>query len=237
MSENGKKVSSNKILSSLIPVIIFIVYTVITFIIWGDDKETGFWIGWVFGLIATGVTTAMPYLMVKSGKEVKSILDGFSVHFVTLCYFGAALVLGLLCMILNDNAVTLQIILQVILHAAYAFFMIASFMGKNIISGIEKEQKEKVYFVKSIAADLGLVAGKVQDPELKKKVEKIAEIARFSDPMSNQTLAGLEATISTKVEELKDAVADGKSIEEIGAIVDRIEEKFLERNEKCKLLK
>lgn len=237
MSENGKKVGTNKIISSLLPVIIFIVYTVITFIIWGDDKESGFWIGWVFALIATGVTTAMPYLMVKSGKEVKSILDGFSIHFVTLCYFGAALVLGFLCMILNDNAIALQIILQVVLHAAYAIFMIASFMGKNIISNIEQTQKEKVYFVKSIAADLGLAAGKVQDTELKKRVEKVAEIARFSDPMSNQALAGLETTIATKVEELKDAIADNKSAEEIGAIVDRIEEKFLERNEKCKLLK
>lgn len=231
------KILNNKTLVSLFPVIIFVVYTVLTFVIWGDNKESGFWIGWIFALIATAITTALPYLMVKSGKEVKSIIDGFSVHFVTLCYFGAALVLGLLCMILNDNAVTFQIILQIILLAAYGFFIVASFMGKNIISGLEQEQKEKVYFVKSIAADLGLVAGKLQDPELKKKAEKVSEIAKYSDPMSSQTLAGLEATISTKVEELKDAVADGKTAEEIGAILDRIEEKFLERNEKCKLLK
>jgi len=232
-----KKILNNKTLVAFIPVIIFVVYTVLTFVIWGDNKETGFWIGWVFSLIATAITTALPYLMVKSGKEVKSILDGFSVYFVTICYFGAQLVLGFLCMILNDNLVVLQLILELILHAAYAFFIIASFLGKNIISGLEQEQKEKVYFVKSIASDLGLVAGKITDPELKKKAEKVAEIAKYSDPMSNQTLAGLEATISTKVEELKDAVADGKTAEEIGAIIDRIEEKFLERNEKCKLLK
>ena len=232
-----KKILNNKTLVSFIPVIVFVVYTVLTFVIWGDDKETGFWIGWIFSLIATAITTSLPYLMVKSGKEVKSILDGFSVHFVTLCYFGAQLVLGFFCMILNDNAVVFQLILELILHAAYAFFLISSFMGKNIVSGIEQHQKEKVYFVKSIAADLSLVAGKVQDEELKKKVEKVAEIARFSDPMSSSTLAGLEATISTKVEELKDAVADGKSVEEITTIIDRIEEKFLERNEKCKLLK
>lgn len=232
-----KKILNNKTLVSFIPVIVFVVYTVLTFVIWGDNKETGFWIGWIFSLIATAITTSLPYLMVKSGKEVKSILDGFSVHFVTLCYFGAQLVLGFFCMILNDNAVVFQLILELILHAAYAFFLISSFMGKNIVSGIEQHQKEKVYFVKSIAADLSLVAGKVQDEELKKKAEKVAEIARFSDPMSSSTLAGLEATISTKVEELKDAVADGKSVEEITTIIDRIEEKFLERNEKCKLLK
>ena len=234
---NSNKIFNNKLLASFLPVIVFIVYTVLTFVIWGDDKETGFWIGWCFALLATCITTAMPYLMVKNGTEVKSILDGFSVHFVTLCYFAAALVLGLLCMILNDNATTFQIILQIILLAAYAVFIIASFLGKNVISGLEQEQKEKVYFVKSVAADLALVAGKVQEEDLKKKIEKVAEIARFSDPMSNQSLAGLEGTILTKVEELKDAVADGKSSEEIIKIIERIEDKFLERNEKCKLLK
>lgn len=55
--------------------------------------------------------------------------------------------------------------------------------------------------------------------------------------MSSTTLAGLEATISSKVEELKDAVADEKSSEEISKIIERIEDKFVERNEKCKLLK
>lgn len=233
----SNKKLNNKTLASFLPPIIFIVYTIITFVIWGDNKESGFWLGWIFSLIATIITTAMPYLMVKNGKEVKSILDGFSIHAVTLVYFAAQLVLGFICMIFNDHAMTFLVILEVLLNAAYIFFIIASFMGKNIVSGIEQNQKEKVYFVKSIASDLSLVAGKIQDEDLKKKVEKITEIAKYSDPMSSQTLAGLEATISSKVEELKDAVADGKTSEEISKIIERIEDKFVERNEKCKLLK
>ena len=232
----SKKKINNKVLASFLPAIIFIVYTVITFVIW-DDKEEGFWLGWTFSLIATGITVAVPFLTVKDGKEVKSILDGFSIPYFTYIYFVAQLVLGLFCMILNEGPMALLVILEVILHAVYAFIIISSVMGKNVISGLEQEQKEKVYFVKSISSDLSLVAGKIADEELKKKVEKVAEIAKYSDPMSNQSLAGLEATISTKVEELKDAVEDGKSSEEIGKIIERIEEKFLERNEKCKLLK
>ena len=91
---NKKK---NSILSSLIPVIVFVVYTVITFVIWGDNKESGFWLGWFFSLIATAITTLMPYFMVKDGKEVKSIVDGFSVYFVTVIYFVAQLILGIFC--------------------------------------------------------------------------------------------------------------------------------------------
>ena len=232
----SEKKINNKMLASIVPVIVFLIYTLITFLIWGDNKESGFWLGWTFSLIATGVTVAMPYLAVRKGKEVKSILDGFSVHFVTLIYFGAQLVLGLFCMILNDGPMPLLVVLEFLLHAVYIVFMIASFMGMNIISGIEEEQKEKVYYIKSIASDLSLVAEKLEDENLKKKVEKIAEIAKYSDPMSHSTLAGLEATLSTKVEELKDAVAEGK-LDEVEALADRIEEKLQERNEKCKLLK
>lgn len=232
----SEKKINNKMLASFLPVIIFVVYTVITFIIWGDNKEGGFWLGWVFSLIATIITTAIPYFMVKDGEEVKSIIDGVSVYYVTIIYFVAQLILGLLCMIINDKLMALLVILELILNAAYIFFIIASFMGKNIVSGLEKEQRSKVYFIKSIASDLSLVAGQIQDEELRKQVEKVGEIARFSDPMSDNSLSGLEVIISTKVEELKDMVSDGK-MEDVPNTLRKIEEKLLERNEKCKLLK
>lgn len=232
----SEKKINNKMLASFLPVIIFVVYTVITFIIWGDNKEGGFWLGWIFSLIATIITTAIPYFMVKDGEEVKSIIDGVSVYYVTIIYFVAQLILGLLCMIINDKLMALLVILELILNAAYIFFIIASFMGKNIVSGLEKEQRSKVYFIKSIASDLSLVAGQIQDEELRKQVEKVGEIARFSDPMSDNSLSGLEVIISTKVEELKDMVSDGK-MEDVPNTLRKIEEKLLERNEKCKLLK
>ena len=226
----------NKTLVSFLPIIIFIVYTVITFIIWGDNKEDGFWLGWTFSLIATGIAVAVPYLVVKDGKELTSILNGFSIPYFTYVYFGAQLVLGLLCMILNENCMPLQVILEVILHSIYAFLMIGSVMGKNVISDLEQKQKEKVFYIKSAASDLKLAANKIQDEELKKKAEKVAEIAKYSDPMSNPSLAGIENTISVKIEDLK-TLLDENKIDDIGKILDEIESKFLERNEKCKLLK
>lgn len=55
--------------------------------------------------------------------------------------------------------------------------------------------------------------------------------------MSNPSLAGIENSISIKVEELKDSISNGKSSEEIEKIADQIKDKLTERNEKCKLLK
>ena len=232
----SEKKISNKTLASIIPVIIFLLYTVITFVIWNDYKDSGFWLGWIFSLIATVIMVSTIYVNVKKGKEVKSILDGFSVHYITSIYFVAQLVLGLFCMILNEGPMALLIILELILHSVYIVLAVASYMGINIISGIESEQKQKVYFIKSIASDLSLISGKIEDEELKKKVERVAEIAKYSDPMSDSSLSMLEATISTRVEDLKDALEAGKT-EELDSLIKKIEEKLLERNEKCKLLK
>ena len=75
------------------------------------------------------------------------------------------------------------------------------------------------------------MANKVQDAELKKKIEKLSETARYSDPMSHQSLSGLESQISIKVEGLKAAINEGK-MENVDSDCKAIEDMFIERNEK-----
>lgn len=225
----------NKLMASAIPVIIFALYTLVVMLVF-KEKEGGFWISWGFSLIATLITLAVPVLIVKEGKEVKSIFQGFSIAAVTTLYFVAQLVLGFILIVASVLPIFIVVILEVLLLGAYAVILILSFMGKNIVTNLEQNQKEKVYFVKSIAVDLSMAANKITDATTKKLIEKIAETAKYSDPMSSPSLAGLEAQISIKVEELKN-VADENDVEKITTVANKIQELFTERNEKCKLLK
>lgn len=229
---NSKK---NKLMASAIPVIIFALYTLVVMLVF-KEKEGGFWISWGFSFIATLITLAVPALIVKEGKEVKSIFQGFSIAAVTTLYFVAQLVLGFILIVASFLPIFIVVILEVLLLGAYAVILILSFMGKNIVTNLEQNQKEKVYFVKSIAVDLSMVANKISDETAKKLVNKIAETAKYSDPMSSPSLAGLEAQISIKVEELKNST-DENDVEKITTVANKIEELFTERNEKCKLLK
>lgn len=225
----------NKAMAGAIPLIIFLVYTLIVMLLI-SDKEGGFWLSWSFSLIATLIVLAVPFFVVKDGKELKSIFQGFSILAVTTIYFIAQLVLGALLMLLSFMPISIVIILEVLLLAAYVVILMLSMAGKNIVSNIEQNQKEKVYFVKSVSVDLSMAANKISDEAVKKVVNKISETAKYSDPMSSPTLSGLESQISIKVEELKNAVEEN-DMEKVSTIANKIEQLFTERNEKCKLLK
>ena len=114
--------------------------------------------------------------------------------------------------------------------------MITSSLGIGYIKDLEKKQKEKVYYIKSIAVDIEALVNKVQDENVKKMLEKLSETAKYSDPMSHQSLSGLESQISIKVEALKAKVNEG-NLEGLDKDCKEIEDMFNERNEKCKILK
>ena len=67
-------------------------------------------------------------------------------------------------------------------------------------------------------------------------VNKVYEAVRYSDPMSNEALAGVEAQITLKVSELVDAI-EKSDIELVKKTVREIVILLNDRNKKCKLLK
>ena len=62
------------------------------------------------------------------------------------------------------------------------------------------------------------------------------EAVRYSDPMSNEALAGVETQITLKVSELTDGV-ENSDIELVKKTVREIVILINDRNRKCKLLK
>ena len=90
--------------------------------------------------------------------------------------------------------------------------------------------EKKVFYIKSLQVDAEMLANTETDPEVKVALTKLAEAIRFSDPMSNEVLADIEAEIAAKVKELK--TAENKA--EIIKVLDSL---ITERNKKAKLLK
>lgn len=230
-----KKTTKSRGLLALIPIFIFIIYSILMFWIF-DQSKTMFKLCYVFSVVATALAAFMPVFMIKPENTAKTIFNRFSLAMFTTLYFGAQLVLGFALTLLGFLPTVIGVVLELALAFVYAIGIITSSLGVNYIKDLEKEQKEKVYFVKSIAVDLEGLMNKVEDAELKKKLEKLSETARYSDPMSHQSLAGLESQISIKVEALKVAVNEGK-LETIENDCKAIEDMFNERNEKCKILK
>ena len=230
-----KKTTKSRGLLGIIPVLIFIIYSILMFWIF-DQSKTMFKLCYVFSVVATALAAFMPVFMIKPQNTAKTIFNRFSLAMFTSLYFGIQLVLGFVLTLLGFLPTVIGVILELALAFIYAIGIITSSLGIDYIKDLEKEQKEKVYFIKSIAVDIEGLVNKVQDAELKKKLEKLSETARYSDPMSHQSLSGLESQISIKVEALKASINEGK-LETVENDCKAIEDMFNERNEKCKIFK
>ena len=95
---------------------------------------------------------------------------------------------------------------------------------------LEEKVEKKVFYIKSLQVDIEMLASAERDADTKAALTKLAEKIRFSDPMSSEVLAELEAEITAKVKELKTA-------ENKAAIITVLDLLLTERNKKAKLLK
>lgn len=126
----------------------------------------------------------------------------------------------------------------IVIHVALlAIFSIRIVMLRGGAEHIEKTGEKvgpKVQHIKSLQADIELLISQTDDAALQAKIKALAEMVRYSDPMSAPELAPLEQQLAIKVGELKASLADPEK----AAIVIGVAEQILEeRNKKCKLLK
>lgn len=103
-------------------------------------------------------------------------------------------------------------------------------MGRVEITRVGDKIEKKVFDIKSVQIDVEILIETETDTDTKIALKKLSEKIRFSDPMSNEMLAGVEAEISRKAIELKTA-------EDKKEIISAIEYLLSERNKKIQNFK
>ena len=182
--------------------IAFVMFNVIAFAI-PTTKNATFWVAYVFSSIAFASQIAIWKFAFKGTDALKSKFLGIPLISVGIRY----------------------LIVQII---AFVIFMVFPIIPSWV--AVEEKAEKKVFYIKSLQVDIEMLASAERDADTKTALTKLAEKIRFSDPISNEVLANLEAEISAKVNELK--TAENKT--EIITVLDSL---ITERNKKSKLLK
>ena len=119
-------------------------------------------------------------------------------------------------------------------------FGITSFIKTNtateLVEKVDKEVKEKTFFIKALTVDADVLVTKAQSDEIKSVAKKVYEAVRYSDPMSNDRLADVEMRIENLFDEFKNAVSENDAASSKKIAADLLEA-IDERNKKCKMLK
>lgn len=194
-----------------------------------------FWVGYIFITLAFIGQLAISFIAFKAENLQKMF---YNIPLIRISFSGLVLTLvfGTLCMIIPNLPNWIGVIICFAILGFNVISLLKANLAADTVSEIDTKTKTQTAFIKALTADAEILISKAQTDEIKSECKKVFEAIRYSDPMSNTELNGIENDIQQKFAEFENAVTDGdfenatKKANDIAILVD-------ERNKKCRLLK
>ncbi|MDE6111191.1 MAG: hypothetical protein K2F65_04655 [Eubacterium sp.] len=220
--------------------IAFVVFNVITFTVVGATMgfaalRPSFWIGYGFITLAFVGNLICSLMFFKEENKSRVFLN-ISVIKIAYSALVASLIAGIIAMVIPIIPYWLGIIVDVLILAFYAIAIVKASAAAHIVNDVEQKVKEKTLFIKAYTVNADSLIARAKNEEIKATAKQVYEAFRYSDPMSNAALAGVENQIQNQFNVFADAVKNDdadlakSSAEELIVLVN-------DRNNKCKLLK
>lgn len=214
-------------------------FNVLAFVSVGWDGQekytTSFWIGYVFITLSFLGQLACAFYALKDNNLTKTF---YSISLVKASYSGLILsfIFGGLCMVISTLPYWIGIILCAIVLAVNVIAIVKAAAAADLVASVDKKIKVKTVFIKMLTADAQTLTAKTAGTDMEALGHKVFEAIRYSDPMSDEALAGVEQRISQKFGELSAAVdaRDAALAEEKASDLLLL---ITERSNKCKVLK
>lgn len=231
-----KKIAG-KFTSLIVVGIIFVVWNILVWTL-SDLKEANvfFYCGYGFTVLAFLIVAGVPFLFRMSKNGTFNVV--FPAYIVTGIYFCIAFILNMIYMIIsvktNAKAVVIPNVIILLLYVALMFILYFAF---SHIVGHNKVIDEKVYTLKRTVVEIGQIAAIAQDPEVKKQLLELKEMADYSDPLGVSGTASLENEFSNKIAEIRMLVEGAYEKDLIVNKIKMAQNKLRERNELLRAMK
>ena len=223
--------SKNKKLGYIILGIAFVLFNVIAFAV-PTDKTSVFWIAYVFTVVAFVAQITVWNLALRKAETLKSKFLGLPIIHVGVVYLIIQLIAFGVFLALPWIANWIPIIACAVILGISGICLITTEIGREEVARVEAKIQRKVSTIKGLQINVELLAETQTDTYIKTALETLAEKLKYSDPMSDESLAPIEDEITAKINALKI-----QPIADIPDSVKQIEMLLLERNKKTKLLK
>lgn len=194
--------------------------------------DVDFMVGLVLALLAAIISSVFIATLKVDTKE-KMFL---TIPQVIIAYVGMVLGVIASAVYLFVSPTPIVIVGFVVIYGIGAAIVLFAKTAAGAVSKTEEKVKTQTFFIKALTVDADTLVAQAQVPEIKAQVTKVYEAIRYSDPMSNDALAGAETQITLKFNELQNAVAENDATK-VQTISNELLILIKDRNSKCKLLK
>ena len=213
-----------------------VIFNLCAFLIPSETRFTpSFWLGYGFITLAFVLHLGTAFFGFKEESKEKFFLNvsTISISFTTLI---CTAIVGAITMAVPGIPEWLG---SILCFACFGIGIAATLFAKtagDIVAKKDEKIKVQTFFIKALTVDADTLVSQAKTPEIKVELTKVYEAIRYSDPMSNDALAGVESQITLKFNELQDAVAENDSTK-VQTISNDLLILIKDRNSKCKLLK
>lgn len=214
--------------------LLFAIFNVLAFAV-GFKNNASFWTAYITSVIAMLLQLVCAKISFKPEKLDRLFLN-IPVISITFTGMVASMIIGAVCMVIPSVPVVAVIVIEYLILAFTGISVLKANAAAEIVNEVGEKVKEKTQFIKLTTVDAQNLMNSAKSESVKSACKKVYEALRYSDPMSNETLAHEEAEIADKMAELSSAVASDNA-DSAESISNEITVLVKARNNKCKMLK
>ena len=179
-----------------------------------------FWLAWAFAIPFNLVAATVLHFW-SCKKNAQEMVHMPIAYYLIITFGILYLGVGIVFMYLPIIKPLLLIIIETVITIAYLLTAIYFIFGANYVAKSTKQTKQKVLFINLLVADLTDCLAKAKSQAVKVEIEKFIDDVRYSDPMSDAALDGIEQQLSNTVLDLlakmdtateQDILEDRKSV-------------------------
>ena len=222
--------------------VLFVIYNVIAFVIPANITHNlcfympTYWIGYVFITLCLIAQLACSWYFSKADTNEKLFLN-IPVLRIGYSMLIAAAVVGTVFMVIAPWVPAyIGAVICVILLGVYIISANKAVSAVEMVSKVGENVKAATQFIKGMTVDAENLVLRAKTDNARVALKNVYETFRYSDPMSSDALAGIEAEITVAFGSLREAVAGGDD-DTVKASADNLVLLIKERNNKCRALK
>ena len=192
-------------LSIIIYIIIFFIFNVIAFLI-PTIKSTTFWIAYSFTILTFLLQPFVWKIVFSNEETIKNKFFEIPIIVISTYCFITQLIVFIFFIFFLLIPYWITLIIESLIMGTAIILLILTIIGKDVIKEIDINNKINISKIDEWKLEIEMLMLEEQDIEKKNSLEKLAEIIKYSDPISNNDLIDLENEISEKIKILKDKI-------------------------------
>lgn len=198
--------------------------------------EQSFWVGYGFLTASVLLFAGMTFMSFK-GRAMKEKFHGFPLFYMAARYLPLLQIVYFLFMLFPGIPLWISLSVSVAVLCVYGIGLIFAAVGREQVNRVENRALGKVSFLRGMEISITALSERQKAPEAREALRALAEALRFSDPISGDQLADIEARLSASCETLCGLADENQPADAVIAECARMKNLLSQRNALCRAMK